>query len=1000
MLSKRSAYILIGLGVCVLLSTWGEVSDWTEKVLNSEEEVRTKKVVYWTNSGSPEVDLKRASQFEGRYPDIRVEPNFRESGGLRDVLYMSLLSGNPPDYMDCKLNELRDYILIGAVMPLDDLIAKAGGEEKYLEQFDPSARVGRVYRFNVNPDDIFLRKSADGGFEHPREAARLLAMDGKVAGFRPGISTPATLTYNKRLFREAAKEFPNAGLLDANGEPAPPASWLELYQKAMVLREYGRRAGARLGLNEPICHGIVVQGQRQRDIMRGIRPLAYRAGTMSFAFQGDTEKVQRFFTDPAVKARHAGKPIGYFDYHNPASLAAFALLLKMKQDGLVLPGTESREYEVVRMAVASGKAAMVIDGPQAAWIGAERVPWAAQDIGSAPVPVPYGDASSGWTAERIEREKEQIHQLLGLDKVGILLPPGNPMPQTADDWITFFTSPCRSPDAAWLWNHFTDEDIIKSECRRGMVRSDIAAMKHRGDSEWFPYPYQEQIYRVLERNCALWPEMPRHGPVDPAIEDEVYYKYFFQTELRDLPTVLSKAREEIALYSEASNRDLAHRIEQGLDRPEQWTFPDWSAKNSVEFFHRQQRLSRDSRVRAQIQQVRKELVAFAARQGGLGLLDRTGTDVSPDIWRFRPADSPAQILYIPALMIAVAGAWLLSRMLRNRRAGRPLTAGVEAAKRGWHGYLFVLPGILTIFAFTIYPSLYQFYLAVHSGDGLGPMQYVGAAHFDRILNFTSGNFDSVFWTKVVPNTLIYMVVVTSGQIAIALLLASLLNMPLAGNRYFRILFFIPLVTSLAIVSVIMIGLLKGSDSGLNEFLGMVGLKFAGPDGNAVDWLGDSFGLSTVMGVGIWHGLPYNIILLLAGLQSIEPQLYEAARVDGAGAWKRFLHVTVPEMMPILIIIAFGAFLGAARAFSLVFVLTEGGINHSSELVATYIFKKGFMKPEGQVPDLGYAAALGIVYSLMLAGLTIANVMIVARRWKRRLEAETRGNAPQPVTANA
>lgn len=1000
MSSKRFAYVLIGLGVCVLLSTWAEVSDWTEKVLNNEQEVRTEKVVFWTNSGSPEVELKRARQFEEKYSAIRVEPNFREAGGLRDVVYMSLLSGNPPDFMDCRASDLRDYVLIGAVRPLDDLIAKAGGEEKYLEQYPPTARDGRLYRFNINPDDVFLRKDAEGAFAHPREAARLLAMNGRIVGFSPGLGTPALLTYNKRLFRDAAKDFPDAGLVDANGEPVPPRTWLELYQKAKVLTEHGRLAARRMGLREPICYGMILQGQKQRDILRGVRPLAGRAGTMLFAFQGDTEKVQKHFTDPAVKARYAGKPIGYYEYEHPSALAAFALLLKLKQDGLVLPGTESREYETVRMTLASGKAAMVIDGPQAAWIGAERVPWAAQDIGSAPVPIPYPDADSGVPSERIEREKKQIHEMLGLDKAGIILPPGNAIPQQLSDNVTFYTSPCRSPDAAWLWHHFTDEDIVKSECRRGMVRMDTLSVSHRGNPEWFPFPYQEQIYRILERSCAVWPEMPRHGEVAPAPTEETYYKYFYQTDLRDLPTIIKLVRDETAKFTEAANQDLARRIEQGLDRPEQWTFADWSPSSSAEFASRQRKSARESDVAQQVEQTRKEFVAFAARGGGLGVLDASAKDIAPDIWKFRLADSPAQILYIPALMVAVLGVWLLSRAARNRRAGLPLAAGAEAARRGWHGYLFVLPGVLAIFAFTIYPSLYQFYLAVHSGDGLGPMQYVGAAHFDRILNPASANFDGVFWTKVVPNTLIYMLVVMCGQMALALLLASLLNMPLAGNRYFRVLFFVPLVTSLAIVSVIMIGLLKGSNSGLNEFLGLLGVKVAGGDGNPVDWLGQDFGLSTVMGVGIWHGLPYNIIMLLAGLQSIDPQLYEAAKVDGAGPWKRFLHVTVPEMMPILIIIAFQAFLGAARAFSLVFVLTEGGINHSSELVATYIFKKGFMKPEGQVPNLGYAAALGIVYSLMLAGLTVTNVLIVARRWKRRLEVENRGNAPQPAAAKA
>ena len=95
-----------------------------------------------------------------------------------------------------------------------------------------------------------------------------------------------------------------------------------------------------------------------------------------------------------------------------------------------------------------------------------------------------------------------------------------------------------------------------------------------------------------------------------------------------------------------------------------------------------------------------------------------------------------------------------------------------------------------------------------SGE-LGAMKYVGTENFDRILNWNNENFDSIFWTKVVPNTFVYMVGVVAGQIVIGLVIASLLNLPFRANRVYRVLFFIPLVTSLAIVSVILIGLLRG-----------------------------------------------------------------------------------------------------------------------------------------------------------------------------------------------
>ncbi len=983
---KQTALLLGAFGVAVMMSTWGRISEWTEALLRREA-IRHKKVVFWTASGSPELDLKTASLFMQRpeHRDIMVTPNFRETGGLQDMLFMSFLSGNPPDYMDANLSELRKYALMGGIRPMDDLVA-AEGPDYFARSLLGAAR---VHRFRVNPEDRILRRE-NGTFAHPREAARLLGMDGRIIGSR-GVAMPNTLTYNKRIFREAAAMFPDAGLLDAAGEPAPPTTWMELYEKARTITEYGRRAAEARGWRTPVCHGLVAQGQQQHDLMRGIRPLAARAGSMAFNFAG------------AARDAGDGRKTGCFEYHHPAFIAAFALLYRLRQDGLVMPGMEARHYEDVRTALANGQAGMVLDGWHAALIGAERVPWAAQDLGSAPVPRPYHDVNvaTGWTAEKVEAEKRALHALLALDQVGIALAPGNRSPQTASGSVTFMTSLCRFPDATWEWMHFSerDEDLLRMNCRRGAVVLTRTAMAHIDDPDWFPYPFQKQVYRIIENECEMWPEAPVHGPVAAASEQEVFYKYFYQTAITDLAAILPRLTDEVRAYSDAANQDLARRVADGVTRPEEWTFPDWDPREAKVFFERQQGGLRDPASAHALAAARQELEAQARRQPALGLLDADGR-LRTDLWRFDPPDSAWQLAWIPGLMVGLIAIAILVALTRRR--GRPratlrdLAAGIRA---GRHGYAFVLPGMLAIFAFALYPSLYQFYLAVHKGDGLGVMQYVGFANFNRILNFRSPDFDAVFWMRVMPNTLIFMAAVTLGHMVLGLFLANLLNMPLRANHAYRLLFFIPLATSMATVSVILIGLLRGEDSGLNQLLAATGLQdlpywlgLAAERGKAIDWLGDKTGLGTVIAVSIWHGLPFNIILLLAGLQSISPDLYEAATVDGANAWRRFAHITFPELLPILVVIAFQAFIGSARAFTQVFVLTEGGVNHSSELAATYIFKWGFMKPAGKEADLGYASALGIVYSVMLAGLTLTNVTIVARRWRQRLQAREGGVA--------
>jgi ABC-type sugar transport system permease subunit len=233
-----------------------------------------------------------------------------------------------------------------------------------------------------------------------------------------------------------------------------------------------------------------------------------------------------------------------------------------------------------------------------------------------------------------------------------------------------------------------------------------------------------------------------------------------------------------------------------------------------------------------------------------------------------------------------------------------------------------------------------------------------------------------------------MVVVTAVQISAGLLLATLLNKSWRGGSALRALFFMPLVTSLSAVSVVFIGLLGGENSVLNSVLDSTGLAnlpywmgLVERPGLRLDWLGNPrTDLACVLGVGIWHALPYTIVLFLAGLQSIPAELYEAARVDGAGAWQRFINVTVPELLPITVLIAFNSLIGAAKAMAVVLVMTGGGgATRSSEVVATYIFKWGFTRPPDQQPDIGYASALGIVYALFLGLLVAINLKFIAGR---------------------
>ena len=173
MTGKRLGFLAMAAGVIVLVSQWAAVSDVTEALIR-QEHVRKKKVVYWTSSG------------------------------LQDILFASFLSGTPPDVLDVSVADVREMVVTGKIRPLDALLED---ELKRDPGFLKRSLLGeaQVYRFRVNPDDRFIRRMD----EYPREAARLLKMNGKVLGFR-AVDMPSALTYNKRLFREAAKMFPDA----------------------------------------------------------------------------------------------------------------------------------------------------------------------------------------------------------------------------------------------------------------------------------------------------------------------------------------------------------------------------------------------------------------------------------------------------------------------------------------------------------------------------------------------------------------------------------------------------------------------------------------------------------------------------------------------------------------------------------------------------------------------------------------------------------------------
>ncbi|MCC5828362.1 MAG: ABC transporter permease subunit [Phycisphaeraceae bacterium] len=938
MQSKPLAIILVGIGLAIILWRWGDLTD----IIQGPEHLREHEVVFWTSSGSPEFERMLVREFMRQHRDIQVRPNFRETGGLDDIVFASFLSGNPPDIMGVDLAQLREMVGSGMIRPMDDLLQwQLEQEPNFLEN-----RVGgedSLVRFFVNPSDPVLANIQ----RRPEEAARVLAMHGRIVGFR-GVTSFDTLTYNRRIFREAHQFFVDQGradeleevpLVDESGNARPPRTWYEMFRAAELISEYGRARAAAQGQTHGPPYGLVIQGQRPADLMRGIGPLAATAGSRGFDFT-----------------------TGQYRWDDPAILGAFEMLHRLHQRQCILPGTQTRHYEDVRVELASGNAAMLIDGWHAALIGVERVGWAREDIGSAPIPVP----------------DEKTEELLGMELGRGVAHRGGA------GAIQAITSLSDSPRQAWMWMQYGQSpEVQRFGTMRGSMPGTYEVAEFLNDpekrAEWFPMPYQPDAWRVFNEHSQLWPEPPAHDRVRATRPEDLLRGAFFETGMNE--GVLQGLRD----FSDQANESVRQRIEEGRIQPlSHWRFEDWDATRAAEFFRRQQMAGVDDEAMAQVEALRAQLPEHLR-------------DLEPQELAFKPGTSPLIALWIPGMMSLVIAGWIGWLAFRKHPNGQSrLKPTLRDARRHWEAYIFVIPAMLALFTFVLYPAIYQFYLALHSGSGLGALRYVGIDNFARVFG------DKTFWHRVLPNTLVYVVGVTAVQVSLGLFLAMMLNLPLRANRVFRIMFFIPLVTSLAVISVIFLGLLGGTDSALNEVLSSLGLDrlpywlgLVEEPGRAVDWLGHgSTALYMVMVVAIWNALPFTIILFLAGLQSISPDLYEAARVDGAGPAQRFVHITIPELSPILIVILFNSIIGAARAFGSVWVLTEGGPEHRSEVAATYIFKWGFTRPDNQDPNLGYASSLGIVYALLLGTVIAVNVWFIASRWRKRLALEQQARKVQ------
>ncbi|MHB8530918.1 MAG: carbohydrate ABC transporter permease [Caulobacteraceae bacterium] len=286
---------------------------------------------------------------------------------------------------------------------------------------------------------------------------------------------------------------------------------------------------------------------------------------------------------------------------------------------------------------------------------------------------------------------------------------------------------------------------------------------------------------------------------------------------------------------------------------------------------------------------------------------------------------------------------------------------------GRAGWLFVAPALAIIGLFFFLPSAAAFLLSLTDFDiyalgDLRNLRFVGLGNYGDLLA------NPLFW-KALANTLYFTLVGVPLSIAASLGAALLLSSPLARFKgLFRTALFAPVVTTLVAVAVIWRYLLHARYGLINYALGVIGI---GP----IDWLGDPrWAMPAIILFAVWKNFGYNMIIFVAGLQTIPEDLYEAARIDGASAPRRFWHITLPGLAPVVLLVSVLTIAGYLQLFAEPYVMTQGGPGQSTVSVLYFMYEQGF-----KWWNLGVACAVAfLLFSLMLA-VTVAQLVLARRR---------------------
>src|SRR5574344_270954 len=268
--------------------------------------------------------------------------------------------------------------------------------------------------------------------------------------------------------------------------------------------------------------------------------------------------------------------------------------------------------------------------------------------------------------------------------------------------------------------------------------------------------------------------------------------------------------------------------------------------------------------------------------------------------------------------------------------------------------IFILPAVIGTFIFIIIPVIFSFSLSFFDWDLLSPIKFVGLSNFKTILT------DSTFM-QILTNTFVYAISTSVFAVIIPLVLACILNGKIRGSNFYKSAYFLPFITPMIVIAIVWQWIFDPNIGCLNHLLHL-----------HINWLYDTkFAMPALIAVSVWKLIGYNMIIFLSGLSSINQELLEAAKIDGANEIKIFKDITIPLLSPTIFFVVVITSITSFQVFDLIYVMTQGGPNNSTMVLVYSIYKYAF-----QYFDIGKASAIAYI----LFAIIFVFVLI---QWKLR-----------------